>query len=61
MGRLGFLAALKKARQVVNAREVFAKEYVFTTRTSAQQVIDELEHHCGRICQTATLGSTWSA
>ena len=49
MVRPRFLAALRHARQVVNAREVFAKEYVFTTRTSAQQVIDAIEQNCGRI------------
>jgi hypothetical protein len=46
--RLNFLAALKQARRVVDAREVFAKEYVFTTRTSAQWVIDAIERNCGR-------------
>ena len=48
MVRLNFLAALKQARRVVDAREVFAKEYVFTTRTSAQRVIDAIERNYGR-------------
>jgi hypothetical protein len=48
VARLTFLAKLRKVREVLKARDVFAKEYVFTTGTSAQQVIDALEHYCGR-------------
>ncbi|HEV7420439.1 MAG TPA: hypothetical protein VGO30_11390 [Mycobacterium sp.] len=56
MARLGFLATLKKTRQILKARDVFAKEYVFTTGAPAQQVIDGMEHYCGRTVPTGAPG-----
>ncbi|WP_319455401.1 MULTISPECIES: hypothetical protein [unclassified Mycobacterium] len=41
-------AVLRKTRQVLHDRDVFAKVYAFTTSTSAQRVIDAIERRWER-------------
>jgi len=49
-------AVLRKTRQVLHDRDVFAKAYQFTTSIPAQQVVDAIEKRWGRAVPDGAAG-----